>query len=971
MANIDEYLNKIMAARKGEEVRGSIHDAIEEINIDAETAVADAADSAGTAQASAEAANASAKLAEASAQLAADAATGAANSATSAEEAKASADAAVENAEKVLKDWETTKAEIYDTELPKIQAAATDEAKKGSEEAQAKAEEAQSAAEEAKAKAESAQKGAEEATASASVSALEAQKWAETAQAASGITVDSELDETSPNAVQNKVIAARFKADAERMNGSEKELAGVKEAIEGQEKSLTKLEGEAHSHDNKGVLDNLTQKVIDNSHTHANKSTLDKISESEDGNLLFNGEEIKGGGGSLSIPPKNPTNVSVKGMDETLKVYWTDPEDNIVEGTTLASWGGTILVINDDHAPQDETDGVVIVNNKIRDTYATTPMEITELENNKTYYLYFVPYTTAGTYGYSDSNRYIGMPAKVFLDDVTDVTTEAGDKTLKVTWTNPEQTKTENDITATWAKTTVVIKADGYPVSEADGIAYESTDYSEGEHEFEVENGYDYYVRFFIESDLGSVKQTDVEDEIATYATLTVTTEETTLIGKEVKATWTDEEEKTLIATFDTSMCVQLKIPFIGEVNLRATDGTGKGNKTVIVSKWGNYNTKFSFYTVLTLKIDLTNSNPATCISLADDAVGMSQDEIKTWFGHYPVLFKDGQEIGRLNPDNYAQFEDGSDADITTLGNDVMVAFPRRGLVITNDNDTTITVSMTDDPDNPDFEYYAHTRGTTAKDVFYVGAYKGHVSGEKLYSLSNHTYLQQNVTHNKQRAYAHARGAGYEISAFYQWTFLQCVYLFVHQNLDAQTAVGLGHDFISPTYKDVTGETDKYGMDSEIIKSTNPNYMTDGVHRVKCLGIESLWSDTTELLDGEYVDSSGYICTSTGDFDDEYSNYARIEQDTPFTKNAKWMTKPQGTTKGGFMVTEEDPGGSSSTYFCDVQNIHVPNYPVVSGFGNSNIYRYYAGMFYYGSRADLTTDVNGHTSRLMYLPPNL
>jgi hypothetical protein len=119
------------------------------------------------------------------------------------------------------------------------------------------------------------------------------------------------------------------------------------------------------------------------------------------------------------------------------------------------------------------------------------------------------------------------------------------------------------------------------------------------------------------------------------------------------------------------------------------------------------------------------------------------------------------------------------------------------------------------------------------------------------------------------------------------------------------------------------------------------------------------------------VDSSGYICTSTGDFDDEYSNYARIEQDTPFTKNAKWMTKPQGTTKGGFMVTEEDPGGSSSTYFCDVQNIHVPNYPVVSGFGNSNIYRYYAGMFYYGSRADLTTDVNGHTSRLMYLPPNL
>lgn len=327
-------------------------------------------------------------------------------------------------------------------------------------------------------------------------------------------------------------------------------------------------------------------------HSHENKEVLDNFSES-DGILLYKGEKIKGGGG-LEIPPKTVTNLVVKASDETLKVSWNDPENNVVDGTTFATWAGTILVINDDHMPADETDGTVLVTNTVRDQYASTGYEITGLTNNQTYYIRLIPYTTAEVYGYDDANCITGKPAKVLLDDVTDITVTAGDKTVTVTWTNPEQTKTQDDVTATWAKTTVILSADGL----SENLTYESTDYSEGSHEFTVENGYDYAVEFLIESDLGSVKETKYDETVATYATVTVSTEEETLVGAEVKVTWTDgDEEHTLTDTLGAMNFVQFKIPYRGSVTFESTDGQDTATKSIDVTGWDTYAVKLQFYT--------------------------------------------------------------------------------------------------------------------------------------------------------------------------------------------------------------------------------------------------------------------------------------------------------------------------------------------------------------------------------------
>lgn len=367
-------------------------------------------------------------------------------------------------------------------------------------------------------------------------------------------------------------------------------------------------------------------------------------------------------------------------------------------------------------------------------------------------------------------------------------------------------------------------------------------------------------------------------------------------------------------------------------------------------------------YKKMTVQIDLSNSNPATCITYADDAVGMTagSSDWDDFFGHYPVLLKNGLEVGKLNPNNFAQFEDGTTADITS-GNagDVMIAFPRRGLTISTSG-STLTISMTDDPDNVDFEYNAHTRGTTAKNVFYLGAYKGYVASSKLRSLSGKTPTASQ-TIGTFRTQAQANGSGYEQSGFYQLIFRQCMYLLKYKNLNSQVAVGYGYVLSSHSAAIATGGTEAWGMDCELIKATNPSYMTDQNHHVKCFGLEDFWGNIWEWIDGCVTNSTRNILTGNDNFNDSGSGYTDNGQGA--TANiGNYMSKPQGTTKTGFLAKEVN--GSESTYFCDYAHLYASCVAIFGGHwhnatdaGAFLLNVYYAASNSYASIA----------ARLMYL----
>lgn len=322
---------------------------------------------------------------------------------------------------------------------------------------------------------------------------------------------------------------------------------------------------------------------------------------------------LSGGNGNNGIAPENVESLKIKTGNGKVTIYWSDPSDTIFDEQVVCTWKGTKLIYKAGSYPENIKDGVLVLDNQMRDAYKTEGFEINGLTNNITYYFVLFPYSDKNTINNSIENRISGVPKQ---------------------------------------------------------------------------------------------------------------------------------------------------------------------------------------YKTMTAIINLVNSNPTTSIAYADDAVDMvaKSDEWDEFFGHYPVLFKDGEEVGKLDPKNFAKFEDGSAADITS-GNagDVMIAFPRRGLKIeTSEDGNTCIISMTDNPDDENFKYYAHTKGETRKEIFYKGVYKGVLSSDKMRSLSGKTPLK-NLTIENGRTYAQNNGTSYEQSGFYQLVFNQSMYILKYKNLDSQTVLGKGY----------------------------------------------------------------------------------------------------------------------------------------------------------------------------------
>lgn len=423
----------------------------------------------------------------------------------------------------------------------------------------------------------------------------------------------------------------------------------------------------------------------------------------------------------------------------------------------------------------------------------------------------------------------------------------------------------------------------------------------------------------------------------------------------------TVETGSNVVATLDTYRLEQVSVgekvlfylPKLGTWNIVCV----KDNKTkTILQNCPNYITYFltvKYFYIYTVTIDTTNPNPETSVSYADDAVGMiaKSSAWDDFFGHYPVLFKNGVEVGKLKKTDFTKFENGLSADITS-GNagDVMIAFPRRGVKIST-NGNIITVSMTDNPDNSSFKYLAHTRGNQKKDKFYLGAYKGYYDGLKIRSLSGKT-ATKSYTIGDFRNYARNNGSGYDLSAFYQLTFRQVMYLLKYKNLDSQTALGQGYVSGTNITEAATGGTDTKGMDFG---------ETTGKVQMKLFGLEDYWGNVTEWVDGVRSDASRNILTGTDNFNDSGTGYINNGQGLAWNLYG-YMSKPLGTTETGFILKEDD--ASQSTYFCDYATRYASCVFAFGGFYNSGDY---TGVFYLLNSFNSNSVGLSISSRLMYL----
>lgn len=337
-------------------------------------------------------------------------------------------------------------------------------------------------------------------------------------------------------------------------------------------------------------------------------------------------------------------------------------------------------------------------------------------------------------------------------------------------------------------------------------------------------------------------------------------------------------------------------------------------------------------YKIMTVKLDLNNSNPQKCATYADDAVGMAYGKTASkwdeFFGYRPCIFKNGKVVGYLNPSNFNKFEDGSDVDITSYAiGDVMIEFPRRGVKISK-SDKIITISMTDAPVDENFTYYAHQRGIYDRDYFYLGAYLASYSFDSstqtgfMSSLSGQepiNAMNDNSSFSNMCKFASAKGTNYGIMSYYQFLFIQCMYILQYKGTPGVGTVhgtGRYHEQYS-YYLNRTGGTETKGLMYGVCTSSHNDMVP-----VKIFGLEDLWGNGDQYINNIALSSTAHIMTIKDDVTD-VSNYKDVGYLGSNKSFDGYYTMCIGTSEAGFIADTslnyndefKYSNGSSTTYF--------------------------------------------------------
>lgn len=250
--------------------------------------------------------------------------------------------------------------------------------------------------------------------------------------------------------------------------------------------------------------------------------------------ILSNFPGGSGGGGGLALAAvSNITTLTSSG-----KVYikWTDPDDLVVAESTLASWGGTLLVRKAGSMPTSRRDGTVVIDSTTRNQYSNAYFCDSGLSDGTTYYYKFFPYTTTGTYTDSEDDEFSATPtAQVAGIDSWNVTSivaseEAGNGKMTIKWSDPAATITSDGVTlATWASTTVVVKEGSYATDKDDSDAvytlrvttrnqYANTPLTVTG----LTNGTTYYISFFPETTDGGVNASTTQRDTGVANRITI-----------------------------------------------------------------------------------------------------------------------------------------------------------------------------------------------------------------------------------------------------------------------------------------------------------------------------------------------------------------------------------------------------------------------------------------------------------------
>lgn len=306
--------------------------------------------------------------------------------------------------------------------------------------------------------------------------------------------------------------------------------------------------------------------------------------------------------------------------------------------------------------------------------------------------------------------------------------------------------------------------------------------------------------------------------------------------------------------------------------------------------------------------------------------------------GFYRVLCKSAMGGGevfvcRLKNSDSNLYSDGSPAVLTGQEGDVMVFLPEFWYKRYKVDDNRFLYHFADHDISGT---YIHVPKSL------VGAYKGYVSSNRLYSWSDVTPTT-NVSLSDFRSYAKARGTGFQVIDFQQHCVIAMMSYAKYKTRNLQDVLGPGGAIYSPAT--TTGSSNATG--GADTKNESSKYVCG-------LGLEGVFGGISEWVEGVEINNQVWKITDPD---------GSIRNVNAGTSNG-WITNIAAESGPFFDMVPTDVGGSGFTHYSDYYSQKSGNSLVLarSYQGSSTI----GGVAYADASYDASSTHLAYGSRLAF-----
>ena len=347
-----------------------------------------------------------------------------------------------------------------------------------------------------------------------------------------------------------------------------------------------------------------------------------------------------------------------------------------------------------------------------------------------------------------------------------------------------------------------------------------------------------------------------------------------------------DGKTKTKVA--NSSSVAVFKGLSSGEWAITITDDTGTNEDTVQIV--ADYTKEMSFYGIYR---DITASSPVWAREGASEGKTATAS-VGTVAG--------ASDFGSCYPWSGIQRE-------TLSTGDVMVKLPKFWFRRYRDGNIE-HIQIAPKPTDGFTLHPAFNHAGVEKDCIYVGAYKTSSNNKSVSGASP----QVSQTRATMRTNAKAKGNGWGLIDIAAVSAIQMLILVEFATNDAQTAIGRG-------YCDGNSAAISTGSCDSVASLTGRPAGTDGKTDVVWRGIECLWGNVWEFVDGvNWNDGSYYVCNDPSKYtDDTATNYTALSFKGATNWSRSYITK-DGLDTGNndhVMLPSDAGSGSESTNQCD------------------------------------------------------